>query len=392
MTTTPRGRLSPAQWFAHLSIRTKILAPAVVGVVAALVVGLFGLNALSASAATSQRIYEDNLAAVKVLGNISVTRKSISLSVRDILLVGDGPDRQATLDEYAELQATFDAQLDEYLATGASAENTERVADIRAKLAEYLAIVDNKMGPIAEAQDLGRWLQVNNDVAAPVAEAVSSDLGAIIDTEDAAAAASASDAQSAYESARTLALVILGLAVVVCLAVGLLVARGIAGNVARVRRVSDAMAEGDLTQTSGVEARDEVGAMGASLDAATGKLRELMTMVIASSDAVAAAAEELSASSQQIAAGAEETSVQAGVVSGAADEVSRNVQTVAAGAEQMGASIREIAQSANDAARVASQAVSTVESTNETVAKLGTSSQEIGNVVKVITSIAEQTN
>ncbi|MEV7432070.1 methyl-accepting chemotaxis protein, partial [Nocardioides sp. NPDC092400] len=326
-TPAPAARRSPAQRFADLSIRTKVLTPALVGVAAALVVGLFGLNALSGSAATSQRIYQDNLAAVKVLGEISVTRKSISLSVRDILLVGQGRERQATLDEYAELQGTFDAQLDEYLATGVSNADRERVEQIRSGLAEYLTIVDEKLGPIAAAQDLTRWLRVNNSDAAPVAEGVSSALGAIIESEDAAAARSAQDAQAAYESARTLALVLLGLAVVVVLVVGLAVARGISTNVARVRRVSDALAAGDLTVSSGVESRDEVGRMGQSLDVGMDNLRTLMASVGESADAVAAASEELSAGSQQIAAGAEETSVQAGVVSGAAEEVSRNVST-----------------------------------------------------------------
>ncbi|MBC2962603.1 MCP four helix bundle domain-containing protein, partial [Nocardioides deserti] len=338
MTSTTPGRRSPLQRFADLSIRTKVLTPALVGVAAALVVGLFALNALSESAATSQRIYRDNLAAVKVLGEISVTRKSISLSVRDILLVGDGKERQATLEEYDELQATFDAQLDDYLATEVSSADRERVEQIRSMLAEYLSIVDTKLGPIAAEQDLARWLSVNNSDAAPVAEGVSSALGAIIESEDAAAARSAQDAQQAYESERRFALGLLALAVVAVLVVGLAVARGISANVTRVRRVSDALAAGDLTVTSGVSSRDEVGRMGQSLDVGMDNLRGLIGAISESTEAVAGAAEELSAGSQQIAAGAEETSVQAGVVSGAAEEVSRNVSTVAAGAEQMGAS------------------------------------------------------
>jgi methyl-accepting chemotaxis protein len=100
----------------------------------------------------------------------------------------------------------------------------------------------------------------------------------------------------------------------------------------------------------------------------------------------------MSATSEQIAASAEETSAQAGVVAAAAEQVSRNVQTVATGSEEMGASIREIAHNAAEAARVAAGAVGVAQETNATVGKLGESSTEIGNVVKVITSIAEQTN
>jgi methyl-accepting chemotaxis protein len=170
------------------------------------------------------------------------------------------------------------------------------------------------------------------------------------------------------------------------------VTRGLSRPLERVRRVADALAAGDLTVSSGLRTRDEVGRTAAALDAAQESLRQVMTTVVASADAVAASSEELSASSAQISASAEETSAQSGVVAGAADEVSRSVQTVAAGAEQMGASIREIASSAAEASEVADKAVAAAASTTATVAKLGDSSAEIGNVVKVITSIAEQTN
>jgi methyl-accepting chemotaxis protein len=168
--------------------------------------------------------------------------------------------------------------------------------------------------------------------------------------------------------------------------------RSIKRPVQQVKAALDALATGDLTVATGVAANDELGQMASALDIALQSLREVMSSVVGSADAVAASSEELSASSAQISASAEETSAQSGVVSSAAEEVSRNVQTVAAGAEEMGASIREIASNAAEASQVAARAVTAAETTTATVAKLGASSAEIGNVVKVITSIAEQTN
>ncbi|GAA4722608.1 hypothetical protein GCM10023350_00960 [Nocardioides endophyticus] len=380
------------KWWSDRRIRTKILVPAVVGVVAALIVGILGMVQLNRAADTSQAIYSNNLTAVRVLGEIAVTRKSLAISARDILLAGNGPDEKATQEEYVALQDTFLQQVDEYVATGVTTANAAHVAKIRELLPAYIDAVDTQLGPLAEKQELNRWLTVNNSDVSPLAEEISTELGALSDSEQAQALSRAKSAHSSYTAARNTSIIVLTLGIIAVLAIGLLVSRRIASAVAQVRKVADAMAEGDLTRTSGLTSRDEIGLMGSSLDVATGNLRGLIGTMSESSEALAAASEELSASSQQIAAGAEETSVQAGVVSGAADEVSRNVQTVAAGSEQMGASIREIATSANDAARVASQAVSMAESTNESVAKLGVSSQEIGNVVKVITSIAEQTN
>jgi methyl-accepting chemotaxis protein len=203
------------------------------------------------------------------------------------------------------------------------------------------------------------------------------------------ATADASAQQRSTTRTMVIAAVIGALAVLGCC---VLVVRRIVRPLRAVQAVALAMADGDLTRTTGVDRADEVGEVAAALDAAQGSLRAVLTEVVSSADAVAASSEELSASSSQISASAQETSAQSGVVAGAAEEVSRNVQTVAAGAEQMGASIREIAANAAQASEVAARAVTAVETTTATVTKLGDSSAEIGNVVKVITSIAEQTN
>ena len=71
----PRGRPSMARanstpaahpsvitrWWSDRRIRTKVLVPAVVGVVAALTVGVLGMVQLDRAAATSQEIYSNNL-------------------------------------------------------------------------------------------------------------------------------------------------------------------------------------------------------------------------------------------------------------------------------------------------------------------------------------------
>ncbi|MGY1725308.1 methyl-accepting chemotaxis protein [Blastococcus sp. SYSU DS0533] len=203
-------------------------------------------------------------------------------------------------------------------------------------------------------------------------------------------------ATEAARDERSSALWVMAGAIVIGLVATLLLALGVSRRIVRplnaVVDLAGALAAGNLTRQTGVVRHDEVGRAAAALDTAVVSLRDVMSSVVASADAVAASSEELSASSAQISAGAEETSAQSGVVSGAAEEVSRSVQTVAAGAEQMGASIREIATNAAEASEVAARAVTAAETTTATVAKLGESSAEIGNVVKVITSIAEQTN
>ncbi|MQA36132.1 methyl-accepting chemotaxis protein [Modestobacter roseus] len=228
-------------------------------------------------------------------------------------------------------------------------------------------------------------VQQANDVSDAAVSAAKDDLAAL-------ASGAQGELQSAISTADRVAVLTAVVGTLLVAGICLLLQRSIAGPLGRVKRTLEAMAVGDLTRSAGVTARDEVGQMAAALDTAQVHLRGVIGSVTASSDAVAAASEQLSASAGQISASAEETSAQSGVVSAAAAEVSRSVATVAAGADEMNSAIREISQSVNEATRVAAQAVTEAQTTTGTIQKLGASSQEIGAVVKVITSIAEQTN
>ncbi|MBB3041667.1 methyl-accepting chemotaxis protein [Nocardioides soli] len=388
-TTRPRSILS---WFRDRGVRTKILVAVVLTAVVAIVVGLSSLRALGDSAERAEAIYRDNLIGVQSAGDMRTAIDVLRQGSRDAVIATSDDDTQAALDGMAEAEAMFAEAAERYVGGGLDAEREKLLGELEQKVTEYLDKQLTVMAPLAFQGNRGPWTEANATVIRPITSAMTEDITRLEAIESAEAADAAAGVTSSYNSSRNFAIVLLTVGVLLTLALGWFVAGAIASGVARVKRVADGLAVGDLTQRADVDSRDEIGLMAASLDTATDQLRRLMENVTESAESVAAASEELSAASQQIAAGAEETSVQAGVVSGAADEVSRNVQTVAAGAEQMGASIREIATSANDAARVASQAVGIVESTNDSVAKLGVSSQEIGNVVKVITSIAEQTN
>jgi methyl-accepting chemotaxis protein len=296
-----------------------------------------------------------------------------------------------------------EAQLEELAGDIATAEELIAVletAELSGESAEAVDGVVESFGPYTEAigvfiesaiadqnGTMARWeeIQVANDITDGA-------VGAAKDLLISESVAAEQELTDTIAQTQNISLVIAAAALLMIVCVSWLTLRSIKRPVERVKASLEALATGDLTVATGITSNEELGQMATALDTAQASLREVLTSVVASADAVAASSEELSASSAQISASAEETSAQSGVVAGAAEEVSRNVQTVAAGAEQMGASIREIASNAAEASEVAAKAVVAAETTTATVAKLGDSSAEIGNVVKVITSIAEQTN
>ncbi|MGY2081771.1 methyl-accepting chemotaxis protein [Modestobacter sp. SYSU DS0657] len=381
-----------ASWWGDRGVKTKILVAVAVPAAAAGVIGVLGMQAMSEATSKAEVLYENNLRGVAAAGDMSDAISEMRILARDAILATGPADAQANLDQMDPLRAEFD-QLAKAYAAGGLGDGRQVAHDhLVATVDEYVAFQQTVLAPLALAGDVQGWIAANESGGTPLVEAMSADIRDLQDREDAAAQERFEEISSSATTQATSSMIILAVALLVAIGVGLAVAVGIARAVRRMQVVTTALAAGDLTATSGLTTRDEIGRMGASLDAAVDGLRSVMATVVSSADAVAASSEELSASSAQISASAEETSAQSNVVSSAAEEVSRNVGTVAAGAEQMGASIREISQNANEAARVAAQAVTEAQSTTETVEKLGVSSKEIGEVVKAITSIAEQTN
>ena len=389
--TTPRR---------SLGVRGKILAVGAAGMAAALAVGVFALSGLGSAGNALENVnaLDGALGHAQTIeyfnADVSGWQIAYAWDARRTgpleAVAADADNRAGFLGIADKLRAELGAMPTEVL-TGKEA---KIFADITTKWQDFFTL-DNQVVALysqntpagtdaADALILGDSFAVYYDVIDLTRQLKESLAERVHAATDAAAKA---EAQTRWTM---IAVIVLG--AIVVLGVALTVARRIIRPLGAVMNVATALAAGDLTRTSGVNQGDEVGRTAAALDKAVADLRQVLSSVVGSADAVAASSEELSATSAQISASAEETSAQSGVVSSAAEEVSRSVQTVAAGAEEMGASIREIASNAAEASEVAARAVTAAKTTTATVAKLGESSAEIGNVVKVITSIAAQTN
>jgi methyl-accepting chemotaxis protein len=380
------------RWIRDRGVATKITASVAIAVLVAVVVGVLGLQSLSATADRTTSMYVQNTMGAQLAEELRFHYISYRLHATNA-------NTAATPELKLATQAKRDAEGAAMLATAdklrtktrPSAEVLTTLDHVMGNYKSYLALADQATQLLTAGQK-AEYDALRAEKITPLSDQIVDDFSSLSTIQQDAARKSADAAKNAYASTRTTLIFAIVIGSVLALLAGILVARSITAALNKVRRTAERLAEGDLTQPTNVDQGDEVGRMAAALDTAQENLRSVMASVVASADAVAASSEELSASSAQISASAEETSAQAGVVSGAAEEVSRSVETVAAGAEQMGASIREIASNAAEASEVAARAVTAAEQTTATVAKLGDSSAEIGNVVKVITSIAEQTN
>ncbi len=119
---------------------------------------------------------------------------------------------------------------------------------------------------------------------------------------------------------------------------------------------------------------------------------EFEMTVLAISNDIISATEQLNGSSTELDGIAAKTQVEASGVLNASQQATANTQTVATATEELTASVREVNSQIQSTSSLAANAATEVQRTNEEVGALQEVVNKIGGVTKLITDIAEQTN
>ncbi|MEV0560411.1 methyl-accepting chemotaxis protein [Dactylosporangium sp. NPDC050588] len=380
-TTGGRGRIG------DVPVGVKIFgAVLIVMVTSAVVVGL-GIAGLNRLAAGGQTVYDGGVRPTQTLAQLRAdVLADLNTTVKYFISSAEWQAKHK--EQMQQLDASIAASMERYAGETADPASLD---SLRKDWASYMRIRDTEVLPAADKNDLnGFWDGYNK--SEQLTDEMNQRFETLVAGQAGAAAAEAKALRDRRDSTNWLVASGAVVSLLLGLGVAWLVTRAVVGPLRRVTGVLEGVADGDLTRTTDVGGRDEVGKMASALNRAIGSMLTAVTTISTNAAALGGSSRNMAGLGDTLAGGAAQTARRAGAVRHAAQEVSNHVQTLAAAAEEMGAAIREIASSAGDAATVAGEAVASARETTGIVGRLGESSSEIGNIVKVITSIAEQTN
>jgi methyl-accepting chemotaxis protein len=384
-------RFVPRMLLSNLRINTKMLLSLALSVAASVLIAVFGAVGMSRVNAQATYLYQSQVVPMSYLDELHASELKSRLDLHRVAVATTDADRQARLSGLKDTDAELAAATAGYRRTSPLA-NSPAMKQYETKWATYLQVRDTQMLPLALRGDLAGFSKIQTDVAQPLISDAADGVDQLVVEH---AKMSKARMQSADTSHRD-GLIWMLLAGILGLGVSIAFARLIAARIIRplrrVSRVLDALATGDLTQTTHSVTVDEVGTMARALDRAIDRTRTAITAVGASTERLGWVAAQSGTINTEIAARAERTSTRCQQVQGTAEDVSASVQTVASATEQMRRSIAEISTSSTQAATVAEDAVTLARNTNGTIQRLNASAVEIDSVVQVITTIAEQTN
>ncbi len=235
--------------------------------------------------------------------------------------------------------------------------------------------------------------------------------GVYVDTVEAAAA---SNRLNMIATVALLALLAVGLTV--------WIGRSLSQPILRLTRVTNRIAEGDLTIEVPDRGRaDEVGTLAkaigvlrehsaraarlveeeAQLKADAANERRVAMTKLADAfeasvkravDGISTSAAGMEVSANSVSSAAATSDSQTVAASAAAQQTSVNVGTVASATEELSASIQEIARQVTHSTEIAAGAVTEAERANAVMSGLAESAKRVGEVVMLINDIAQQTN
>ncbi|WP_425059964.1 hypothetical protein SCACP_05980 [Sporomusa carbonis] len=401
------------QWLHNIKISAKIMVLLVTMAVFIGVVGFTGYYYSDKMSIGMDEMYKDYLLPVKWINAVRSETRTIEAITMEIFQPNvDKAREQKLVNEVKEHVTEVDRLLDSYGQSKLDEFQKGRLTELKQELTAYRTEREKAVEIALSGKNQEGYTYFIQHAAARI-DKVNQMLAEVADYNAKRADEINAAGKRNAVAARMIITVITLAALAISLPAGIFLSRMIVRRLKYVVSILQQVAEGNLTQTVNVTAKDEIGRLGCALDATIGHLNELVGHIVDSAEQVTAASEELTASAEQSAQATAQISNSVDQVSRGSDKQLKAIDESTTAVEQLSASIQQIAANANAVAAVAAKTsdaaqdggrsvesavaqMATIDSavarTAEVIAKLGERSREIGAIVDTIAGIAGQTN
>lgn len=396
----------------NIKIRGKLFIIILLSAIALLIVGIQGINGLSAISKGSELIYQGQLIPNQLFAKLRANSLEIDANNFELMVTEDdsiNDQLQKNIEEKNEDNKTAMEQIDKLDLP----ENVkEKYETFKTEYTKLQNASTNMLNLTVENKNKEAYAVYLKDV-----ESQKTSVNKLLDEIQ---SLNSENAKTIYQQDKKdagsiimLLIIVIAAALILSISCGLLMTRLIVRPIKEIQRLFAQTEQGDFTVEGTYQSKDEVGMLTASFNQMVAGVRSIIETVGETSHQVAA-------SSQQLSASAEESTK-------ASEYISSTIQELASGSERQAESVEssrtiikgmtefagrissnaeKAASTAGESAQMSIAGTKAIEkvgaqmtSINETVVSLSEAfkhlsdrSDEIGKITEVITSIAEQTN
>ncbi|MCI2257195.1 methyl-accepting chemotaxis protein [Domibacillus sp. PGB-M46] len=390
----------------------KLVSAFIVMAVTVGLVGIYGLINLGKVNEQLDFMYEERVVPISDIGSAETNYQRIRVSIRDMVFVAKtSEEKKKFADAIKEIQGEIEASIEKYESTYVIESEQQLLDQFHPALEEYYNYLAAAQ-EYAYANDTAAYLKLAPAFKASGDE-VQSILKELIELNKELGQQSSEEAAALENSARTITIAVIIFAVLFSVGIGYLLARMISKPLNNVVSLVENVSKGDLTETTDIDTKDEIGLLANSVNNMVLSLRKTVGNISASAENVAASSQEISATTEEIASSASSQANDAQTITELFRDIASSSESQAEDAQAMKERFKElndaiesIAKSAEETAdlsdgmlRVSKEAGQVVQTSMEGMNKvseqmtiLEAEANKIGSIINVINDIANQTN
>ena len=365
----------------NIKVGPKLISSYLIVAAISALVGFVGIKQIHAIEEADQRLYSVMTVPLGEIGDIMQLFQRQRVNLRDALLTGDADKYGARIKDLDTEVAKIEDSFQKTIWTDKGRANFKAYKDASGKYDEVsnrtLALV--RAGKVKEAEVLLRG------EGAAVQKTVNDALDELKNLKLKLAKDAAAGNTATADSASTTMLVILGIGVAFSIFIGVVLSRAITQPLIKFGNVLSAVADGDLTTTSDIQSKDELGQMSERLNGTVAQLREAMLQVQESAQAISSASGEISMGNTDLSRRTEEQAASLEETASSMEEITSNVNQTADNARSANQESGKARQVAQDGGTAVHQVIEAMEAINQSSAK-------INEIIGVVDEIAFQTN
>ncbi|MBW7474292.1 methyl-accepting chemotaxis protein [Paenibacillus oenotherae] len=382
------------KWFYNLKTVMKLTIAFVITAIIMGFIGFLGLSNLGSMNKSIVDMYEINLVPISKLGDVEILYQRINVELRDMnTMARTAAENNAYKDKILGFAKEIETSIDTYSQSFLTREEEDQLQQFAPLWEEYRIMLnealDKNSANLGSEQFTEFLLTGGMDETGDKLEAI---LEKLIELNTQLAEHARGDSDELYTSSRYITVAIIIAALILSIGFGYLISQIIARPLNRVVRLVGKVADGDLSEISDINSKDEIGVLAASVNDMVFKLRETVGEILASAESVSAASQQISASTEEIASGSMSQANAAQTMNELFRELSLAINSVARSAEQASELSNKTMSIAQDGGKVVRVSIDGMTRVNEQMSRLEEDSNKIGEIIEVIDDIAEQTN
>ncbi|MFD0681805.1 MULTISPECIES: methyl-accepting chemotaxis protein [unclassified Paenibacillus] len=379
------------RWFYNLKTSAKLISAFMVVAMILGLVGFYGLNTMSKLNNGMKSIYEDNFLPSVLLLDTQVLYQRIRINLRD-LRDADPVKKREFEQIIKDITKEANGKLEAYKKTNLSAEESEVFERIMPKWQAYNKASDQAIALIYAGRDAEVNLMLSEGDLKKFGGEFNDLLDKLTEISVKTADKANKNGDETYTSSRMVTISIIVAALLLSIGLGYAISQIITRPLSRIVELVTKVANGDLTETSEINTKDEVGQLANSTNEMILNLRKIIGSVLSSSGSLSAAAQQISASTEEIASGSLSQADAAQTMNELFRELASAINSVARGAEEASELADHTVRLAQEGSQVLRSSIDGMNLVNNQMSMLEEDSNKIGEIIEVIDDIADQTN